>query len=201
SKVAAVCSGRIVSSRHCRNFGRSSCGSPINARKIVDGNGGANSSWNSHSPRGANTSMISFTSLRSSGSSSAIRFGEDCRASSRRYLAWSGGSTDNGRSGTSLPTFTTFFDEKTSGCFSAHSTSSYFVTYTLEPNGPSLRWIGQRAWTSWYTSCGVFAHFCENMCIPGSTASPPSVAGAASLYISAPRFGHGQVAGLYLSAV
>ena len=33
-------------------------------------------------------------------------------------------TTDNGSNGTSFPTFTTSFDEKTSGCLSAHITSS-----------------------------------------------------------------------------
>ena len=53
-----------------------------------------------------------------------MRFGENCGSSIRRYFAWSGGSTDSGSSGTSLPIFTTSFDENTSGCFSAHNTSS-----------------------------------------------------------------------------
>ncbi len=43
--------GRMVLSRHCRNIGRSVCGRPINVMKNVDGNGVANSSWKSHSPR------------------------------------------------------------------------------------------------------------------------------------------------------
>ncbi|GIU89897.1 MAG: hypothetical protein KatS3mg010_0996 [Acidimicrobiia bacterium] len=68
--------------------------------------------------------MTSFTSFRISGSSSAILRGENCGSSSRRYFAWSGGSTDRGMSGTSLPTCTTPADEKISGCFSAHRTSS-----------------------------------------------------------------------------
>ena len=64
----------------------------------------------SRSPRGsrtrsppANSSMISLTSARASGSRSFIRFGENCGSSRRRYFACSGGSTDNGISGTSLP--------------------------------------------------------------------------------------------------
>ena len=64
--------GRIVSSRHFKKRGRSDCGSPIKAMKNVDGSGVANSSWKSHSPRSMKASITSSTSLRISGSSSAI---------------------------------------------------------------------------------------------------------------------------------
>ncbi len=102
---------------------------PLGAAPSARGRSSTATAW--RSPRGSrtrraptNSSMISLTSLRASGSRSFIRLGENCGSSKRRYFAWSGGSTDSGMSGTSLPMLTTSFDEKTSGCLSAQSTSS-----------------------------------------------------------------------------
>ena len=67
--------GRIVLSRHSRNWGRSLGGRPISARKMPDGSGVASSAWKSHEPRPANPSSSSRTSLRTSGSNAAIALG------------------------------------------------------------------------------------------------------------------------------
>jgi hypothetical protein len=123
----------MIASFHFKKSGRSSIGRPRSLRNTVVGSGTANSVLNSHSPRSANTSMISLVSAVTSRSSFAISRGAKSGSRSLRYSLCFGGSIWSGMSGRSLPrpTLSPQSDVKTSGWRSAYSTRSWRATATL----------------------------------------------------------------------
>ena len=77
---------------HRKNCARSSSGTPNSSRIAIRGSSAATSSTNSHSPRDATRSIISFACSRSQGSMAATALGVNASFTIRRCVTCFGGS-------------------------------------------------------------------------------------------------------------
>ena len=179
-----------MSSRHCRKSGRSLCGRPMSARKIVDGSGVAKSSWNSHSPRVGEAVDDLVHELARFGLELRPSAWARTRGSSRRRYLRVLGRVDRQRDAAARrcrcsrrPSTRT---PRGAAAPSARRRSSRACTL-CPPNMPAPRCTGHCACTSWYTVCGSSAQRCENRsAIDVVVRRRASSVGVASAYIRPP---------------